>query len=381
MVAMSEELTYLMLGIYPWNYSSLSDTVRSMVATMPSDRLIYLNPQAETRTLALRWQERVDGDTRVWNPPFNFLPSRYGIHRLREKMSSKLLQSDLSRRLGSDWRERSVLYVTASTLEQSYDLVQELNPEHLIFDVLDDNLGFPNLTDAKRERLTQMFLEIARRSKRLTAVSQYLVDQTANLTNKPVEYLPNGVDVDRFRTLPCGDEPEDICHIPHPRLTFVGAITSWIDVRLLERVARTLPDAHLVMVGPLFEDQADMASLQNMRELPNVHFLGAKAYDEVPRYLHASDVLLLPRTYDPHSLACDPLKVYEYLATGKPTVSTAHPSVERFSEFIGIGYDDDGFIESIRHALGRNLETAQKQQSIIDSLSWKVRVDRLLQFS
>ncbi|MGZ4032486.1 MAG: glycosyltransferase [Tumebacillaceae bacterium] len=380
---MTQENNVLMLGIYPWNFPSLNDTVRSMVRAMPAadNNLIYLNPQVEEKSFSMKWTEASNAttDLRIWNPPFSFLPTRYGVHRVREKLASRALRTDISRMLGSNWKDHTTCYVTASTLEQSYELVKELEPRHLIFDILDDNLGFPGIPDEKRSQLKRMFLEIADRASRITAVSHYLVEQTANWTGKSVEYLPNGVDVARFRTVPSNDEPLALQHIPHPRVTFVGAITSWIDLRLVEKAARTLVDHHFVLVGPIFEKEADRDALRNLQILANVHLLGAVPFNEVPYFLHASDVLLLPRTCDAYSLACDPLKLYEYLATGKPTVSTAHPSVERFAEFVQIGTDDDSFIEGIRQALKRSNETAEKQQHIIDSLSWNVRAEKLFQ--
>lgn len=371
-------MNLMLLGIYPWNYEKLSDTVRSMTAVLAGEERIFLNPQAETRSLSLHWQERRDNGVRIWNPPYSFLPTRHGIHRLREKLSAVALKADIYKKMGANWRDNTVLYVTASTLEQSYEYVMTLQPKRLVFDILDDNLGFPGITPEKHTELKRMFLEIAKRAERITAVSHYLVDQTREWTGKAVVYLPNGVDVDRFRTLPVGEEPDDLRNIPHPRLTFMGALTGWIDLRLMERSARELPESQFVIVGPVF-DSVDQTSLYKMKQLPNVHFLGAKPFDDVPRYMHASDVLLLPRTYDPYSLACDPLKLYEYLATGKPTVSTGHPSVERFADVVLIGRDDESFIEGIRQALQRDPETGYKQAGLVDSLSWKTRADKLME--
>jgi glycosyltransferase involved in cell wall biosynthesis len=370
-------MNLMLLGIYPWNYDKLSDTVRSMTTELTGVERIFLNPRAETRSLAFRWQEREDSGVRVWNPPFSFLPTRYGIHRIREQLSARALKINADYRLGSDWRDHTVLYVTASTLEQSYEYVMALQPERLVFDILDDNLGFPGIAPDKHAELKRMFLEIANRAERITAVSQYLVDQTREWTGREVIYLPNGVDVDRFRAEPAGGEPADLANIPHPRLTFMGALTSWIDMRLLEKSARALPNAQFVIVGPVFES-VDQGSMDKMKQLPNAHFLGAKPFADVARYMHASDVLLLPRTYDPYSLACDPLKLYEYLATGKPVVSTGHPSAERFSDVVFIGRDDESFIEGIKQALRRDPDIAGQQAGLADSLSWKTRADKLI---
>lgn len=373
----TQTMKLMLLGIYPWNYEKLSDTVRSMTTELAGIERIFLNPWAETRSTAIHWQERQDNGVRIWNPPYSFLPTRYGIHRIREQLSARALKKDAEKLLGADWREQTVLYVTASTLEQSYEYVMALQPKRIVFDILDDNLGFPGIAPDKHAELKRMFLEIAERAERITAVSQYLVDQTREWTGREVTYLPNGVDVDRFHTQPTGSEPADLADIPHPRLTFMGALTSWIDMRLLEKSARALPEAQFVIVGPVF-DSVDRESMDKMKQLHNVHFLGAKPFEDVARYMHASDALLLPRTYDPYSLACDPLKLYEYLATGKPVVSTRHPSAKRFSDVVFIGSDDESFIEGIVQALRRDPEIAKQQAGLVNSLSWKTRADKLL---
>lgn len=367
----------LLLGIYPWNYTHLSDTVRCMTSAMTDECPVFLNPQAERRSFAIGWQERQEHGIRIWNPPYSFLPTRHGVHRMREKLSAAALRQYVARALGSGWQDRAVLYVTASTLEQSYEITKILKPKRLIFDILDDNLGFPGITSTQRNKLMRMFLQIAERAEVITAVSQYLVDQTAEWTGRQVKHLSNGVDVDRFRSTPDLEEPQDLKQIPRPRMAFVGAITSWIDLRLLEKSARALPELQLLMIGPELIS-ADPVSLQKLKRLPNVHFLGAKSFTDVPRYMHASDVLLVPRTYEPYSLACDPIKLYEYLATGKPVVSTAMPSAERFADVVFIGRDDESFIEGIRCALQRNQAEGLQQAKLVDGLSWKTRADQLM---
>ncbi|BCJ86973.1 glycosyltransferase [Effusibacillus dendaii] len=371
-------MNLVLLGIYPWNYSQLSDTVRSMTSAMQAQDVnrIFLNPYAEQRSFSFDWRSREADGIQIWNPPYSFIPTRYGLHRFREKLSAAKIASAMTRFLASDWREQTVLYVTASTLEQSYEYVKILQPKRLVFDILDDNLGFPGIPEQKLRELKRMFLEIAEQAERITAVSRYLVEQTSDWTGKQVEYLPNGVDIDLFRR-GSAEEPADIHEILHPRLTFLGAITSWIDLALLRETAYKLPDAQLVMIGPVF-DSADANMLAELRSMPNVHFLGAKPVQQVPAYLHASDVLLLPRTNDPYSLACDPIKLYEYLATGKPIVSTDHPSVRRFSEVVETGTDSEQFIAGIQKSLRRDAAIAEKQARLIESLSWQARAERLL---
>ncbi|CAM4000896.1 glycosyltransferase [Mesobacillus zeae] len=373
---MKKDLRLLVLGMMPWNYSELSDTIRSTILASDFSNIVYINPQAEKRSLAMNWSARQDGEVSIWNPPYSLIPTRHGLHRLREKLSASTLESFVSKRLGAGWREDTIMYVTPTTLEQSYEYVMALKPKHLVFDILDDNLSFPSIQPEKRKKLQEMYREIGKRATVITAVSQHLVNMAQELLGKEAAYLPNAVDIERF-SKNSGHAPVDLDKIVHPRITFVGALTSWIDFPLLSSAARELKDMQFVMIGPIDYQAIDNRQLEVLQSLENVHFLGAKPYGEVPAYLHASDVLLLPRTTDPHSLACDPLKVYEYLATGKPVVSTNHPSIERFSSFVKSGATAEEFTDGIRAALDRSKEEEARQQAAIAGLSWEARARRL----
>ena len=138
-------------------------------------------------------------------------------------------------------------------------------------------------------------------------------------------------------------------------------------------------DHHFVLIGPIDPSIADDPNLKSLQSMENVHFLGARPYVQVPNYLHYSDVLLLPRTTDPYSLACDPLKLYEYLATGKPVVSTDHPSIQRFLSFVEKGEDADQITKGIIKSLNRSEEKRKLQLDSVDSLSWETRLNRLFE--
>lgn len=363
----------------PWNVLELSDTVRSMIKATPESAVIYLNPQAEKRDPRITWVQSENDNITIWDPPFSILPTRYNIHRLRNKLGAMSLPAFAERNLGSNWRDNTIVYVTPTTLEQSYDYVKALNPKYLIFDILDDNLNFPSISSQKRQTLTEKFIYIAQRATVVTAVSEYLVKQTediASITN--VYYLPNGVDVSKFEKFT--NVPSEMIQIQSPRITFVGAITSWIDIELLEKITAELKEFQFVLVGPVDTDNINMDTFTILKGRKNVHLLGPKPYDEVPNYLYSSDVLLLPRTTDPYSLACDPLKLYEYLVTGKPIVSTAHPSISRYSEFVYSGNTSEEISSAIRDAISRNEEVSLQQRQLKDSLSWETRVNKLFKY-
>ena len=137
--------------------------------------------------------------------------------------------------------------------------------------------------------------------------------------------FPCSVDRDHFsqaRTLT--DEPEDQASIPGPRLGFYGVIDERMDLDLIAAVADARPAWSLVMVGPVVK--IDPAHLPSR---PNIHYLGGKSYDVLPTYLAGWDVALMPFAINDSNRFISPTKTPEYLAGGKPVVSTPITDVAR----------------------------------------------------
>jgi glycosyltransferase involved in cell wall biosynthesis len=134
-----------------------------------------------------------------------------------------------------------------------------------------------------------------------------------------VHCLPSSVDVAHFRRArgPLA-EPADQAAIPRPRLGFFGVLDERLDLELLAGVADLRPDWHWVMVGPVVK--VDPAALPRR---PNIHYLGAKRYEELPAYLAGWDVAVLPFARNEATRFISPTKTPEYLAAGRPVVSTS----------------------------------------------------------
>ena len=119
-------------------------------------------------------------------------------------------------------------------------------------------------------------------------------------------------------------EPADQEDLPHPRLGFFGVIDERFDTELLESVAAMRPDWQFVMVGPVVK-----ISEEDLPRRPNIHYLGPKAYAELPSYLSGWDVALMPFAMNESTQFISPTKTPEYLAGGKPVVSTPIRDVVR----------------------------------------------------
>jgi UDP-galactopyranose mutase len=140
-----------------------------------------------------------------------------------------------------------------------------------------------------------------------------------------VHAFPSSIDAAHFgRAREMSEEPADQSPIPRPRLGFFGVIDERLDTELLDEVARMRPEWQLVMVGPVVK--IDEAALPRR---PNIHYLGMKSYEELPAYLAGWDVALLPFARNDSTRFISPTKTPEYLAAGKPVVSTSIRDVVR----------------------------------------------------
>jgi len=140
-----------------------------------------------------------------------------------------------------------------------------------------------------------------------------------------VHPLPSGVDLEHFRpargTLP---EPADQRTIPHPRLGFYGVIDERLDTDLVAQLAALRPEWQIILVGPVVK--VDSASLPHAE---NINYLGVKKYTELPAYLSGWDIALMPFARNDATRFISPTKTPEYLAGGKPVVSTPITDVMR----------------------------------------------------
>jgi glycosyltransferase involved in cell wall biosynthesis len=167
-------------------------------------------------------------------------------------------------------------------------------------------------------------------------------------------FIPNGVDFELFNRALAPDLPlpPDIARIPRPIIGFAGWLGYHIDVALLLRIARSYPDCSVVFVGP--EELPKGGERAELYTLPNVHFLGRKERTDLPNYLQAFDVALMPWALRGHILSAYPLKLHEYLAAGRASVATALPELRPYAHVIRIAESHDDFIAHIRAALHDN---------------------------
>jgi UDP-galactopyranose mutase len=183
-----------------------------------------------------------------------------------------------------------------------------------------------------------------------------------------VHCFPSSVDRVHFmRARARQFEPADQEDLPKPRLGFYGVIDERFDTELLARIAEMRPQWSFVMLGPVVKISED-----ELPKRPNIHYLGSKTYDQLPAYLSGWDVALMPFAMNESTEFISPTKTPEYLAGGKPVVSTPVRDVVRHYghlEGVGIAGDAESFVAACEHAL----EIARNPES-----GWLAEADLLL---
>ena len=243
---------------------------------------------------------------------------------------------------------------------------RHLAPSAIVYDCMDELSGFKGAPTEMGRRERELF---GRADVVFTGGMSLYEHKRAHHHN--IHPFPSSVDVRHFSKArqPQAD-PDDQKDIPALRIGFFGVIDERLDVALVDETAALRPDWHFVFVGPVVK--IDPAILPRRH---NVHFLGAKSYDELPRYLAGWDVAMLPFARNDATRFISPTKTPEYLAAGKPVVSTSIQDVVRPYAALGLVRIADtakDFVEAIELAFQDGSQPAwwKRVDDFLSAQSW-----------
>lgn len=218
-----------------------------------------------------------------------------------------------------------------------------------VYDCNDNHLAFPGTPAWARGYLER----VVRGVDAVVVSSPLLRAEVAPFTPRRIVEIGNGVDVALFeRAAATPRLPAEMAALPRPIIGYAGALAEWIDLDLMEHVARAFPHATLVLVGPAVGPNVRPA--ERFASLPNVRWLGAKPHDELPHYVAAMDVCLIPFRITPLTWGVNPNKLWEYFALGKPVVCTDFsPFVHDFAHLAHVAAMPAAFTDAITAALAQ----------------------------
>jgi glycosyltransferase involved in cell wall biosynthesis len=295
-------------------------------------RMFYRRINRKLKSIS-RGLVRVSDDLMVFSPLV--LPSKLGIRLTRPFLKAAVHWAAAKQQI-----RQPLLWVACPT---GAEVVDHLNPEAVVYQRTD---RFECFRGVDKARILEYDGWLKARAD-LTVFCSSLLFSEESADCRRAALIDHGVDVDRF--LPNEDrpfeEPADMVTLRHPRVGFIGGIDAHtFDVSLFLATARRMADVQFVLVGA--------CSLPDgWCDLPNVVQLGQKPYERVADYMAACDVLIMPWNQSPWIQACNPVKLKEYLATGRPVVSTEFPELDRYEGLVERAQGTDGFIAAIRRVL------------------------------
>jgi GT2 family glycosyltransferase/glycosyltransferase involved in cell wall biosynthesis len=257
------------------------------------------------------------------------------------------------------------------TIPTAVDVLPHLQLRGVVFNRSDKHSEFE---ETDQELIRSMEDRLLREAGSVLYVSRALMSDEADRTGARSVFLDHGVDLQHFH--PDGDaEPADLQAVPRPRVGFFGGIDDYVvDLPLLERLARELPDAQLVLVGDA------TCPMDRLTQLPNVSWLGRRPYEQVAAYGRSFDVAIMPWLRNEWIRVCNPIKLKEYLALGLPVVSTDFPEVRRYAAVVRIARSPQEFVELVRTTLADGgPATSQERRQAVAGSSWDAVSERLAQ--
>ena len=194
------------------------------------------------------------------------------------------------------------------------DFTDHLSPELIVYDCMDELSAFKSPPKRIKETENSLF----NRADVVFTGGESLYNAKKNFHHN-VHAFPSSIDKSHFyqaRTLKA--EAEDQAKIPHPRLGFYGVIDERFNVSLIDELSELRPDWHFVLIGPVVK-----INKENLPKKENIHYLGKKNYEDLPLYLSGWDIAILPFALNESTKFISPTKTPEYLAGGKPVISTS----------------------------------------------------------
>lgn len=244
----------------------------------------------------------------------------------------------------------------------------------VVFDCNDDHSGWTRFPH-KRHNMRRRQEDFAARAD-VTFVTARHLEAWFRPLAKSVHYFPSGVDFGLFHSAlaPEVAVAPELAAIPRPIAGYVGALfPDRIAWDWLKALADSNPPLSVVLIGPALDGEPPA----DIRQHPRIALLGPRKQAELPHYLKAFDVAMIPYRGELFLKSCQPTKTYEYLAAGLPVVSSAIPELETMAGYVRVARDPEGFVRAIRETIqaGREPATVERLVACAREHTWAARAE------
>jgi glycosyltransferase involved in cell wall biosynthesis len=239
-----------------------------------------------------------------------------------------------------------------------------LSPDVVVYDCMDELSAFkfapPQLAFLEKELLKKADVVFT---------GGQSIYEAKKDTHHNIFAFPSSIDKHHFgKARKIKQDPEDQKHIPHPRFGFFGVIDERFDIELIDAVAKAKPEWQFILLGPIVKIDPE-----SLPKYSNVHYLGGKKYEELPDYLAGWDIAMVAFAMNESTKFISPTKTPEYLAAGKPVISTPIRDVVR-------PYGDNKLVHIVSTP-NEFIKAAEKELGKKRKASWLKKVDDFLLYN
>lgn len=337
--------------------------------------IVWVEPGHHWRMTGQEWRSRRANFLRpsgaaqlqVYSPPIWLSTFHRPVWLRRLVLRSRLRA--VRRHLVRSGCDRIVLYVWRPKHLAAIDLIDyDAAIYHLVDEYSFSEADLPT-TEREHELLSQVDQVIVH--------SPALLEKKGSV-NPNTAMIPNGVDFSWFAE-PC-PEPEDLSGVGRPRIGYCGYVKRQLDWNLIQALVARHSEWNWVFVGKVSPHPELASILAALEGRPNVYFLGAKSTRELAMYPQHFDVCIMPYKIDGYTKYISPLKLNEYLASGRPTVGSPIRTLLDFAHVVTLVDGVDDWSQALERALGQDenaISVREARQAVAREFDWKVLVDRV----
>jgi len=363
---------FVIIGLQSWDLEIGSNCKNLALEISKHNRVLYVNRPLDRKSYFLHRNkdfvkrrievlnkkepqlEKINKNLWIYDPrvileSINWIKNKY-LHRLLLKHNNKKLFKRIDELL-QYLNFENIIILNDNDFINYYFLKDYLKNNIYIY-YLRDNLTFQDYFKKRAYLETSLFQKVDL----INANSQYLAEYSAKYNQKSY-YIGQGCDFEDINEpTPL---PNDLMNIKNIKIGYVGTLShERLDIKLIEYIAKYLPQYNFILVGP--EDEVFKDS--RLHDIDNIYFLGAKEPKEVKKYINNFDVCINPQIINDLTIGNYPRKIDEYLAWGKAVVATHTITMQAFKDYVYLANDYKEFAFLIEKALIENNEEKHKNR-------------------
>jgi glycosyltransferase involved in cell wall biosynthesis len=258
--------------------------------------------------------------------------------------------------------------------------VGQFNEKLVCYHCTDEFSAFPIYSTLKKKKEVQTMEKESLKKADIVFTTAKTLYERKKKYNPNTYLMPNPANIDHFSQVLTKnlEIPHDIKGIKKPVVGYIGAIDKYkLDSELIEYIAKSRPDWSIVMIGGM--GICDTTTYKTVPKRENIHYLGQKRFDELPNYIKHFDVCIIPYNINNYTETVFPLKFFEYMATGKPIVTTNLPALDEYKDIVGYAKDKEEFMEYIKKTLKEEDQVIINERlKIAKANSWDARVEEMI---